>query len=296
MKAAICSASAASVTSSTFSAFCSPERERLKEPTKTTSSATVTLACMKSWTVSGLHGVEGFPENGSRESTVASSGIFQAPLSECHCSKTRSVWGSSTTPAASTPPPLPISASAPSIGAEVITGEAIRTRDARRLDRLGDPRRERLAVPGGEPGPHRRAADVERGRLGEAAALHLPPPPQLLEVLAEALRHGGRGDGDHGVLLPGPGVDASSWSSRSRPPRSRGPRTCGASGRGCPGSRVRRSAARRGSRAWSPAAGGSPAAGRCRCCRGGGYRTPRFAAARRASATIEPVGSGSRTS
>ena len=40
------SASPASTISSTFSAFSSPERERLKEPTKTTSSATVTFACM----------------------------------------------------------------------------------------------------------------------------------------------------------------------------------------------------------------------------------------------------------
>ena len=38
--------SAASRISSTFSAFCSPERERLNEPRKTVSSATLTLACM----------------------------------------------------------------------------------------------------------------------------------------------------------------------------------------------------------------------------------------------------------
>ena len=42
------SASAGSCSSSTFSAFISPERERLNEPANTTSSATVTLACMKS--------------------------------------------------------------------------------------------------------------------------------------------------------------------------------------------------------------------------------------------------------
>jgi hypothetical protein len=34
----------------TFSALRSPERERLKEPMKATSSTTVTFACMKSWT------------------------------------------------------------------------------------------------------------------------------------------------------------------------------------------------------------------------------------------------------
>src|SRR5204863_9301537 len=46
IKPAIRSASAASSISSTFSAFDSPEWERLKEPTKTVSSATVTFACM----------------------------------------------------------------------------------------------------------------------------------------------------------------------------------------------------------------------------------------------------------
>ena len=64
-------------TSRTFSAFISPERERLNDPAKTTSSTTVTLACMKSWTVPGLQGVDCFPEKGNRESTAASSGIFQ---------------------------------------------------------------------------------------------------------------------------------------------------------------------------------------------------------------------------
>ena len=45
------SAIAASSSSSTFSAFCSPERERLNEPTKTVSSQTMSFACMKSCTV-----------------------------------------------------------------------------------------------------------------------------------------------------------------------------------------------------------------------------------------------------
>ncbi len=44
--AAMRSASAASAISSTFSAFISPERERLNEPRNTMSSATVTFACM----------------------------------------------------------------------------------------------------------------------------------------------------------------------------------------------------------------------------------------------------------
>ena len=46
MNATSCSHSAGSAISSTFSAFISPECERLKLPTKATSSATVTLACM----------------------------------------------------------------------------------------------------------------------------------------------------------------------------------------------------------------------------------------------------------
>jgi hypothetical protein len=46
MYAAIRSASSASSIWSTFSAFCSPEWERLKLPTKTVSSQTVTFACM----------------------------------------------------------------------------------------------------------------------------------------------------------------------------------------------------------------------------------------------------------
>ena len=54
MKAAIRSASSGSRTSITFSAFISPERERLNEPANTMSSATVTFACMKSWIDSGV--------------------------------------------------------------------------------------------------------------------------------------------------------------------------------------------------------------------------------------------------
>ena len=49
---------AASWISTTFSAFRSPDREKLKEPTNDTSSATTTFACMKSCTDAGVHGVE----------------------------------------------------------------------------------------------------------------------------------------------------------------------------------------------------------------------------------------------
>ena len=51
--------------SSTFSAFRSPEREKLNDPTKTTSSATTTFACMKSCSDSGVQRVDGLPENGA---------------------------------------------------------------------------------------------------------------------------------------------------------------------------------------------------------------------------------------
>jgi len=78
MKAASWSARAASRTSTTFSAFISPERDRLNDPAKTVSSATVTFACMKSWGVSGVHWVEGFPLKSPSASTDARIGTFHA--------------------------------------------------------------------------------------------------------------------------------------------------------------------------------------------------------------------------
>ena len=63
--------------SSTFSAFRSPEREKLNDPTKTTSSATTTFACMKSCSDSGVQRVDGLPANGAPVRIVRSSGIFQ---------------------------------------------------------------------------------------------------------------------------------------------------------------------------------------------------------------------------
>jgi hypothetical protein len=105
----------------------------LNEPTNTMSSATVTLACMKSWTLFSVHGVEGLPAKGSFSSAVASSGIFHAerPFSR-HWWKTWSVCGSSTMPAMSTRARSPASASVAMIGADVITGEATRTRSRAR--------------------------------------------------------------------------------------------------------------------------------------------------------------------
>ena len=67
---AILSAIAGSAISSTFSAFCSPERDRLNRPRKVVSSATVTFACMKSWTVPGAYGVDPFPLNRAPSSTA----------------------------------------------------------------------------------------------------------------------------------------------------------------------------------------------------------------------------------
>jgi len=78
MNVAICSATSGSCTSSTFSAFISPERERLKDPTKVTSSATVTLACMKSWGLSGVYRVDGLPLKSACANTDATIGIFHA--------------------------------------------------------------------------------------------------------------------------------------------------------------------------------------------------------------------------
>jgi len=78
MKPASRSARSASWTSNTFSAFISPERDRLNEPANTTSSATVTFACMKSWGVSGAYCVERFPLKSAFRSTDARIGIFQA--------------------------------------------------------------------------------------------------------------------------------------------------------------------------------------------------------------------------
>jgi len=78
MNAARRSASPASRTSITFSAFISPERDRLKEPAKTVSSATVTFACMKSWGVSGVYCVDGLPLKSALASTEPRIGIFHA--------------------------------------------------------------------------------------------------------------------------------------------------------------------------------------------------------------------------
>ena len=69
------------------------------------------------------------PEKGARVSDVRSSGAFHSafPFS-CHCASTSAICVASTTPARSTLPSEATCASVPRIGAELITGEAIRTR------------------------------------------------------------------------------------------------------------------------------------------------------------------------
>ena len=104
----------------------SPEREKLNEPTNVTSSATTILACMKSCSDSGVHRVDGLPENGAAVSTVFSSGIFQAltPF-VAHWWKTSSTCVSSMTPATSQRCSFTTSTSVARIGPEVSTGDAI---------------------------------------------------------------------------------------------------------------------------------------------------------------------------
>src|SRR5207244_5063194 len=91
-----CPASCASCSSSTFSAFCSPDRDRLNEPVKTTSSATTTLACMKSCTVPSPQGVDGLALK-SPFITCSSSGSFHATFpSTRHWYTTPPTCGAST--------------------------------------------------------------------------------------------------------------------------------------------------------------------------------------------------------
>ena len=170
----------------TFSAFISPERDRLNEPVKTVSSATVTFACMKSWGVSGPYFVDGLPLKSALPSTDARIGIFHAewPLVR-HWWTTSSICVRSTTPRRSTR----LSAATSASVREHRPGGDHGRRDpdplARAADRLGDPVRELLAVPGREPRAHLVA--VER-RAGAARSCPLASTfrlrPQLLEVLA----------------------------------------------------------------------------------------------------------------
>ncbi len=109
-----------------FSAFRSPDLDRLNEPRKTVSSATVTLACMKSWTSPAPYGVDAFAEN--RPAISSSSGTFQCPLPRRHCLAASLICGASMHPATSTRPAAIRLESAPRTGGVVSTGEQILTR------------------------------------------------------------------------------------------------------------------------------------------------------------------------
>ena len=166
------SATAGSWISSTFSAFCSPEREKLNEPTKVTSSATTTFACMKSCDRLRRPRRRRLARERRRgRGPCRSSGIFQAltPF-VAHWWKTSSTCVSSITPATSQRCSFTISTS-------------VREDRPRGQHRRGDPDpsprpaeelrhavRERVAVLRREPRAHLDAAvDVDRARLDAPA-------------------------------------------------------------------------------------------------------------------------------
>ncbi len=74
------------------------------------------------------------------------------------------------------------------------------------LHSVGDAGRKRLAVPGREPDSDLPPADVDRGRVDEAALLHRSGRPELLEVLRVGGGHRLGRDDDDDVLAPRPGV------------------------------------------------------------------------------------------
>src|SRR5581483_9563365 len=109
--------------SSTFSAFFSPLRERLNEPTNVVSSQTQIFACMKSCTVPSPYGVEFLPVNGP-DITCSSNGSFHEMFwFTLHCCTTSRTCVASTHPAMSTDLSAITCASVPSTGPVVITGE-----------------------------------------------------------------------------------------------------------------------------------------------------------------------------
>ena len=209
MNAASRSAIAVSWISSTFSAFRSPEREKLNEPTKETSSATTTLACMKSCSDSGVQRVEGFPENGAEVRIVFRSGIFQAltPF-VAHWWKTSSTCVSSITPAMSQRFSFTTSTSVARIGPEVRTGEAIRMRLRGAAEELRHPVGERVPVLRREP-----RSDLDPRVEDHGPGLHAPRVldpaalPQLVQVERERVGQRRRAQDPHDhVLLAGPRV------------------------------------------------------------------------------------------
>ena len=230
------SATPASWISSTFSALRSPERERLKEPTKTTSSATTNLACMKSWSDSGVHGVDGLPENGAAGGPCSSSGIFQAltPF-VAHWWKTSSTWVSSTTPATSQRCSFATSASVREDRAGGEHGRCDPDPPPRAAEELRDAVRECVAVLGREPG---RTSMPSLDRTGRGwtrpvcSTCRARQSSSKLSVNARASAGEPRR-----ARSRSPGGSTSRWSSSSSPTTRRcrrGRRTCGASGRGRP--------------------------------------------------------------
>ena len=212
-----------------------------------------------------------------------------------HWPKTASVCGSSMTPAMSTPPRAPSSASVARIGAEVITGEAIRTRRRAPADRGRDRLRELAPWPGVNQARARvPPPEVDRGRLDAARALDVAALPELLEV-------GGVGGGERPRTRPS--TSTFSWRVHesmvqlAEPVQTASPvaddvlvvhQVGDARDRRGP-----RSAARRGAPAGCSAAGGSPAGAPSRRCRAAGPRPRarrRRAARRRRGRPAGPAG------
>ena len=148
-----------------------------------------------------------FPEKDARSSRNFSDGIFQVTLPFArHWPRTSSICVESTTPARSTFPSAATSASVPRIGADVITGDATRTRPFGGADPVGDPMRELLAAFRREPRPHLHIPDSDRIRRHLARRRDLPLLPKLREVVLEADGDACRLHDDDHVLLPRPGV------------------------------------------------------------------------------------------
>ena len=158
--------SPASSISSTFSAFFSPLRERLNDPTNDRVVADGHLRVHEVVHRPPPNGVDSLPVNGPA-STCCSSGSFHETLPFArHWRITSRICVASTQPAMSTDRSAITCASVPSTGPVVITGEQIRTRLRARPDQLGDAHRQILAVPRREPGAHA----VVPARVDEAAA------------------------------------------------------------------------------------------------------------------------------
>ena len=195
---------------------------------------------MKSWTVAGPHGVECLPENGSSDERLGEQRDLPGrdavgrPLAVDgvglrlvdHARRCRRRRGRRARRACA------------STGADVITGEAIRTR--RRAPAIARAIACERSVPWPgvnqarpvQPPPRSTDAGLDPPRALDVAAL-----PQLLEVGGEGRREGRGLERDDHVLLARPRVGGPVGRAGPARPRRRGPRTCGASGRERPGRR-----------------------------------------------------------